>query len=228
MVPDIRVLGGDDLRADDGAVIGYPPERGAAHVLQLGAGARLRSGTVLYAGSRIGARLQTGHHTIVREGCELGDDVSVWSGSVIDYGCVLGNGVKVHTNCYVAQYSHLEDGAFLAPGVVFSNDLYPGQAASAERLLGPWIGAGAQIGCNVTVLPFVTIGAGTVVGAGSVVTRDLPEGVIAFGSPARPVRPVGEVGDVAALLGMHARRLDAARRREQELGAELGRAGADR
>ncbi len=115
----------------------------------------------------------------------LGDDVSIWSNTVIDYGTVIGNGVKIHCNCYVAQYTEIGDGAFLAPGVSIANDLYPGQEGSRELMSGPWIGPGAQLGVNVTVLPFVRIGEGAIIGAGSVVTRDVEPGSVAFGNPAQ-------------------------------------------
>jgi acetyltransferase-like isoleucine patch superfamily enzyme len=171
-------------QVDDDVRVGYLPDRGCETPLVLGDGARLRSGTVLYAGSRIGARLQTGHHVVVREDCRIGDDVSVWSGSVVDYGCWIGDGVKIHANCYVAQYTEIHDGAFLAPGVSCANDLYPGQPASASVMSGPVIGAHAQLGVNVTVLPYVRVGDGCIVGAGSVVTKDVPGGTIAYGNPA--------------------------------------------
>src|SRR5215469_9736828 len=184
------------LTADHGVVIGYPVSRAKAGPLVLGAGARLRTGTVLYDGSTIGRRLQTGHGVVIREGCQVGDDVSVWTNSVIDYGCRIGNGVKIHCNCYVAQYSELEDEVFLAPGVTIANDLYPGDQRSAELMAGPKIGAGAQIGVNVTILPYVRIGAGALIGAGSVVTRDIPAAVVAFGNPAVPRRAVAELPDI--------------------------------
>ncbi|MFI5706747.1 acyltransferase [Kribbella sp. NPDC051620] len=186
------------VNADPGVQIGYPAARVADQELVLGDGARLRSGTILYAGSRIGDRFETGHHVVVREQCEIADDVSVWSNSVIDYGCRIGAGVKIHTNCYVAQYTEIGPGAFLAPGVTIANDLYPGRAESAEVMSGPSIGAGAQLGVNVTVLPFVRIGANCLVGAGSVVTRDLPAGTVAFGNPARVRGLVGELEDISA------------------------------
>ena len=185
--------GPEALEADQGVLVGYPVSRGSAKPLVLGAGARLRSGTVLYDGSTIGLRLQTGHGVVIREGCQVGDDVSVWSNAVIDYGCRIGNRVKIHCNCYVAQYSELEDDVFLAPGVTIANDLYPGNSRSAELMAGPRIGAGAQVGVNVTILPFVRIGAGALIGAGSVVTRDIPAGVVAFGNPAVPHRAVAEL-----------------------------------
>lgn len=184
------------MQADHGVLVGYPVSHGHAVPLILGSGATLRSGSVLYDGSRIGRRLQTGHGVVIREGCEVGDDVSVWTNSVIDYGCRIGNRVKIHCNCYVAQYSELEDDVFLAPGVMIANDLYPGDRRSAQLMAGPRIGAGAQIGVNVTILPFVRIGAGALVGAGSVVTRDIPAAAVAFGNPAIPHRTVAELPDI--------------------------------
>jgi len=180
--PDVVVEPG--LRTDPDVLIGYVPSRPVAAPLRLGPDAHLRSGTVLYGGSTIGARFATGHHVLVREQCEIGDDVSVWTGSVIDYGCRIGTGVKIHCNCYIAQYTEIGDGAFLAPGVTIANDLYPGDPASEELMSGPSIGAGAHIGVNVTILPFVRIGAGALVGAGATVTRDLPDRCVAFGNPA--------------------------------------------
>ncbi len=134
---------------------------------------------------------------MLREECEIGDDVAVWSNSVIDYGCTVGRGAKIHTNCYVAQFSEIGEDAFLAPGVSFANDLYPGDEASAARMRGPVIGARAQLGVNVTVLPYVRIGDGAIIGAGSVVTRDIPPGVVAFGSPARPAGRVDALPPIA-------------------------------
>jgi acetyltransferase-like isoleucine patch superfamily enzyme len=191
--------------ADDGVIVGYPPARGTAHPLVLGAGARLRSGTVLYDGSTIGQRLQTGHGVVVREDCEIGDDVSVWSNSVVDYGCRIGNRVKVHCNCYVAQFTELEDDVFLGPGVTIANDLYPGNKGSAELMTGPRIGARTQVGVNVTILPFVQIGAGALIGAGSVVARDIPAGMVAYGNPAVPRRAVADLPDLEARLATETR-----------------------
>lgn len=175
---------GPGLLCDDDVIVGYVSGRAITTPSQLGPGARLRSGTVIYLGTVIGDRFESGHHVIIREECALGDDVSVWSNTVVDYGCRIGNGVKIHSNCYVAQFTEIGENAFLAPGVTIANDLYPGQAASADVMSGPHIGAGAQIGVNVTVLPFVRLGEACLIGAGSVVTRDIPPGAVAFGNPA--------------------------------------------
>jgi acetyltransferase-like isoleucine patch superfamily enzyme len=208
---DPRVANG--LVADDDVILGYPPARSAEQPLVLGADARLRSGTILYAGAEIGRDFETGHHVVVRESTRIGDWVSIWSNTVIDYGCVIGSRVKIHCNCYVAQFTELEDNVFLAPGVTIANDLFPGQAKSASAMAGPLIQAGAQIGVNVTILPYVIIGEGAIVGSGSVVTRDIPPGMVAYGNPARPTRPVQDVPNVELRLrSAYTNRMAASRR----------------
>jgi acetyltransferase-like isoleucine patch superfamily enzyme len=182
--------------ADEGVIIGYPAERQPGRPLDLGPGARLRTGTILYTASHIGPGLQTGHHVVIREDCQIGAQVSIWSNTVIDYGCRIGDRVKIHSNCYVAQYTIIDDDAFLAPGVTIANDLYPGDHDSADLMTGPHIGAGAQIGVNVTILPYVHIGAGALIGSGSVVTRDIPPGTVAYGNPAKPHRRVTDLPDI--------------------------------
>ena len=122
----------------------------------------------------------------------IGDDVAVWSNTVVDYGCRIGDRVKIHCNCYIAQYTEIEDDAFLAPGVTIANDLYPVTIARPASWPAQ-IGAGAQIGVNVTILPYVRIGAGALIGAGSVVTRNVPPGSVAFGNPATVRRPVADL-----------------------------------
>ena len=179
-MPELSLLG-----CDPGATIGYPSPRMNGQPIMIGPDARVRSGTVMYLGSVIGARFETGHNVVIREECVIGDDVSVWSNTVIDYRCRIGNGVKIHANCYVAQFTEIEEEAFLAPGVTIANDFYPGQSASARMISGPLIGARAQIGVNATILPFVRIGAGALIGAGAVVARDVPARCVAYGNPAK-------------------------------------------
>jgi acetyltransferase-like isoleucine patch superfamily enzyme len=183
--------------------------------LMLAPGAHLRSGTVIYGGSQIGARFETGHNVVIREDCVIGDDVCVWSNSVVDYGCSIGDGVKIHANCYVAQFTEISAGAFLAPGVTVANDLYPGDPSSARLMSGPSIGPGARIGVNVTLLPYVRIGAGALVGAGAVVTRDVPDRCVAYGNPAvvhGRIEDLVEITERVEAVPGRGRRLRTARR----------------
>ena len=181
--------------ADAGVIIGYAPGRKPKDPhLVLGPGARLRLGTIVYGGSRIGARLETGHNVVIREDNLLLDDVKIWNNTTIDYGCRIGHRVKIHTNCYLAQFTVLEDDVFLAPGVSVANDPHPGCAFSSQCMRGPTIQAGAQIGAGVTLLPFVTVGRRSLIGAGSVVTRDVPPEVVVAGNPARILRSIYDLG----------------------------------
>lgn len=189
---------GKNCRIDRTAKLGVQPERKKKLPrLKIGDNARIRSNTVIYAGTKIGNNLQTGHNVVIREENVIGDDFSIWANSVIDYGCKIGRRVKVHANCYVAQYTVLEDDVFLAPGVIITNDPHPGCKYSKKCMKGPVIKKGAQIGGNVTILPFVEIGEYSLVGAGSVVTKDVPPYSVAYGNPAR-VR--GKVTDLRCPL----------------------------
>jgi acetyltransferase-like isoleucine patch superfamily enzyme len=171
--------------ADDNVTLGYPTGRSIAdRTLRIGPEAHIRAGTVVYEGTTIGRGLQTGHNVVIREENVIGDNVGIWSNSVIDYGCWIGNNVKIHSNVYVAQFTTIEDEAFLAPGVTIANDMRP-LCAECTRAGGPTIKRGARVGVNVTILPGVTIGEYALVGAGSVVTKDVPPHAVVYGNPAR-------------------------------------------
>lgn len=170
---------------DANVTLGYPTGRSIADMtLTIGPNATIRSGSVIYTGSQIGSHFATGHNVTVREENVIGNNVGIWSNSVIDYGCRIGNNVRIHTNVYIAQFTVLEDDVFLAPGVSIANDPRPLCAACTQQH-GPIIRQGARIGVNVTILPGVEIGTQALIGAGSVVTRDVPPGAVVYGNPAR-------------------------------------------
>jgi acetyltransferase-like isoleucine patch superfamily enzyme len=197
--PDATVEIGPGAEIDDSALLGYASGReGISPVLRIGEGARIRSGTVIYAGSVIGDRLQTGHGAVIREENQIGDDLWIWSNSVIDYGCEVGNRVHIHCNVYVAQYTVLEEDVFLGPGVMIANDPHPGCAEFRRCMRGPTLRRGAKIGIGVRILPFVEIGEGALIGAGSVVTKDIPPRAVAYGVPARVA---GSVRDLDCPFG---------------------------
>ena len=125
-------------------IVGLVPSRKLPDLeLWIGKSSTLRSGTVIYLGSRIGDFLETGHHAVIREENGIGDHFSLWSNSTVDYRCRIGNNVKVHCNCYIAQFTTIEDDVFLAPGVIVANDLHPGTPGAIECMKGPTLERGA-------------------------------------------------------------------------------------
>ncbi len=184
-----KVKLGKKTELDKNVLLGYPTQRKIKNkTAVIGARAKIRSGTIIYQGCKIGSGLETGHNVVIREENIIGKNLSIWNNSTIDYKCRLGDNVKIHCNCYIAQYTIIENDAFLAPGVTIANDIHPGCAFSKKCMRGPIIERGAKIGVNVTILPFVRIGKYSLIGSGSVVTKDIPPYSVAYGNPARVVK----------------------------------------
>lgn len=187
----MKVILGRDPQIGEGVILGCRPGREIAVAeTVIGDFAIIRSNTVIYSNVIIGDNLETGHNVVIREENIIGDNFGIWSNSVVDYGCEIGNDVRIHSNVYVAQYTTIEDGVFLAPGVTIANDPHP---ICTKCMRGPTIRKGARIGVNATLLSHIVIGEYSLVGAGSVVTSDIPAGVVAYGNPARVVKPIDSV-----------------------------------
>jgi acetyltransferase-like isoleucine patch superfamily enzyme len=188
---EVVVRTGCDLEADESAILGYlTARRIPVGELVIGDAARIRSNTVIYSNAEIGDRLETGHNVTIREENRIGTDLNIWNNSTIDYGCIIGDRVRIHNNVYVAQYTTIEDDVFLAPGVMIANDPHP---ICTRCMQGPTIKRGARIGINATILGRITIGEFAMVGAGAVVTRDVPPHSLVVGNPARVVRKLDEL-----------------------------------
>jgi len=191
---------GEGVIVDAGVIFNYQTGRGDESPLVIGPDAYIRSGSVIYGGSRIGRNLETGHNVIIREQNIIGDNLRIWSNSIIDYGCLIGNNVKIHSNVYITQFTIIEDDAFLGPGVTLANDIHPGCPKAIDCMKGPIIKRGAQVGINACILPRVTIGEYAVIGAGSVVTADIPAGAVACGNPARVIKTIKDVNCTTGLI----------------------------
>lgn len=168
-------------------------EEGTPKQLRIGRGAVIRSHTVIYEGNVIGDALQTGHFVLIREDNEIGDDVSIGSGSNIEHHVKIGDSVRIHSRVFVPEFSVLQDGCWLGPNVVITNARYPRSRNVKENLRGAIIESGARIGANATLLPGITVGSGALVGAGSVVTKDVPPRMVVCGNPARVIKSIDDI-----------------------------------
>jgi acetyltransferase-like isoleucine patch superfamily enzyme len=132
-------------------------------------------------------------------GCEIGDETKIGTFVEIQKGVHIGNRVKISSHTFICEGVAIEDEVFIGHGVMFINDKYPHSTTTSGQLQTEtdWvctttlIKRGASIGSNATILCGVTIGEGAMVGAGSVVTRDVLPGAIVAGNPAHPI-PVKE------------------------------------
>jgi acetyltransferase-like isoleucine patch superfamily enzyme len=165
----------------DNVILGHLPDG----ILIIGDNAVIRSGCIIYSGTKIGNNFRTGHNILVRENTIMGDGVLVGTNSVVENNVKIGNDVSIQTNVYVTTNTILEDKVFMGPCSVTTNDKY---MQAGAKLVGPTIKKGARIGANATILPGVLVGEGCVVGSASVVTKDIPKGSTVIGNPARIVK----------------------------------------
>lgn len=149
----------------------------------IGKNAVLRSGTILYCDVVIGDDFQTGHNVMIREKTRIGDRVAIGTGAIIEGQTVIGSDVSLQSLVYIPTDTTIGDHVFIGPNTVLTNDRYPPHRIGG--LHGPVIKNNAAIGANTTLLPGVCIGEGSLVAAGAVVTRDVPDRMLAIGSPAR-------------------------------------------
>lgn len=127
-------------------------------------------------------------------GCEIGDDTRIGSFVEIQKGAKVGARCKISSHSFICEGVTLEDGVFIGHGVMFTNDRYPKATGPDGQLQtsGDWncqrtlIKRGASIGSGSTLLGGITVGENAIVGAGSVVTRNVPPNTTVVGNPARP------------------------------------------
>ncbi len=173
---------GNNPQVDEDVVLGYCYQAGC-EPLRIGDHAIIRSGTILYANSTIGNRFQCGHQVLIRAEVTIGDRCVVHHKCTLEGRLRIGNGVKIIAHCYLPSTTEIGDMLFIGPGTTFMNDKYPMRRAAP--VCGPKIEAHVSIGGGVTVCPEVTIGRNSVIGAGSVVNKDVAPNTLAYGVPAR-------------------------------------------
>jgi acetyltransferase-like isoleucine patch superfamily enzyme len=180
----INVIG-EGAQLFEPVTIGFPSRENIGKTGFLGSTighhAVLRSGTIIYCDVIIGDNFQSGHNILIREKTRIGDRTAIGTATVIDGNTRIGNDVSLQSMVYIPKDTTIGDHVFIGPNAVLTNDRYPPSGC----LKGPVIKNGAAIGANTTILPGVCIGEGAFVAAGSIVTRDVPDHMMAIGTPAR-------------------------------------------
>jgi acetyltransferase-like isoleucine patch superfamily enzyme len=190
---------GEGVKVLEHAVVGKQPtlsprstaKRDPLEPAVIGDGTVVSTGAIVFAGTRIGARVIVGDQACIRERVELGDDVVVGRGSLVENDTTIGAMTKIQADAYITAYSTLEEHVFVAPCVVTTNDNWMGRTeARFGNVKGPTIRRGARIGGGAILCPGVEIGEEAFVGAGAVVTRNVPPRTLVVGNPARALREV--------------------------------------
>lgn len=140
--------------------------------------------------SKIGKGTKIWQFSVVLSGAQIGEDCNLCAHTFVENDVVLGDRVTVKSGVYLWDGIVLEDDVFIGPCVAFTNDKFPRSKQYPESFSRIKIQKGASIGANSTILPGVTIGENAMVGAGSVVTKDVPARAIVVGNPAKIIRYV--------------------------------------
>ncbi len=192
---------GEGARVLEGAVVGKQPslsprstaKRDPLPPTEIGDGTIVSTGAIVFAGTRVGARVILGDQSCVRERVVIGDDVVVGRGTLVENDTTIGALTKIQADAYITAYSTLEDNVFIAPCVVTTNDNFMGRTERRHELVkGPTIRRGARVGGGAILCPGIEIGEEAFVGAGAVVTKDVPARTLVVGNPARVLRNVPE------------------------------------
>lgn len=135
--------------------------------------------------SAIGKNTKIWQFTIILAGAEIGENSNINSHCFIENNVTIGNNVTVKCGCYIWDGTVIEDNVFIGPNVTFTNDKRPRSKIYPEEFLPTVIKKGASIGGGAVILPGLTIGEFAMVGAGAVVTEDVPANAVVFGEKAR-------------------------------------------
>jgi UDP-3-O-[3-hydroxymyristoyl] glucosamine N-acyltransferase len=188
------VVIGDSVHVFPGAVVGREPHDPGAVAravdfdkhLHIGDECSIGAHATVYYDVEIGPNSLLGDACSIREGSRIGSRCIIGRCVTLNYDVLMGDGVKVMDNAHITGGTEIGEAAFIAMMVVGANDNRPTEPHAADRVAAPRIEAGAVLGIGSILLPGVVVGANAMVGAGAVVTRDVPPRQRVVGVPAQP------------------------------------------
>jgi acetyltransferase-like isoleucine patch superfamily enzyme len=158
--------------------------------LHIGESSTIRSGTIIYADCKIGKGFQTGHRAVIREKSIFGDMCSFGTMAQSDGQMTVGDNCRFHNNVFIATFTTCEDDVHFYPMSCTVDSMHPPCQIGRE---GPYLEKGVIVGAKVLILPRVRVGKGSVVAGASVVTHDVPAGMVVAGMPAKVIKAREEV-----------------------------------
>ena len=200
LYPNVRL--GNNVVVFPGAIIGRPPLSSGATIrnvvvddllpIEIGDNCVIGANAVLYMGIKIGHHSMICDTACVREGCVIGDFSLIAMGVTVNYNTKIGDRVKIMDNTHITGNMIIEDDVFIGPLVTSANDNSMG--VEPAEIPGDWVERGptirrfARIGQGTCLMPSIEIGENAIVGASSVVTKNVPARTLSIGTPARVIR----------------------------------------
>jgi len=142
----------------------------------------------------IGEGTRVWQFVVIMKGAQIGRNCNICAHTLIEGDVVLGDNVTVKSGVYLWDGTRVADDVFIGPNATFTNDVMPRSKVYPEQFNGITLERGASIGANATLLPGVVVGEYAMVGAGSVVTKDVPPYAVVVGNPAKIIRVIDRNG----------------------------------
>lgn len=138
--------------------------------------------------SEIGIGTRIWQFVVILKGAKIGENCNICAFTLIEGNVIIGDRVTIKSGVQIWDGSIIENDVFIGPNATFGNDLYPRSKQYPAEFKGVTIRSGASIGANATLLPGITIGEKAMIGAGAVVTKNVPARAVVVGNPARILR----------------------------------------
>lgn len=136
----------------------------------------------------IGKNTRVWQFSVIFENAKIGENCNICAHTLIENDVVIGNNVTIKSGVFLWDGTRVEEDVFIGPNATFTNDLMPRSKIYPDVFNGITLKKGASIGANATILPGITIGCKAMVGAGAVVTKDVPDYAVVVGNPATITR----------------------------------------